>query len=684
MSLRARFQSATRLFAVFVLVTTTLAIALAGVSWRLIRQDRELERQRRQDRLSQVLDTAAAGLLRTLSDRKQQIVALATPTGDDARAAAAVVRDVSDDSALVILDPRRATVAPEGRILFFPTSVTGPEAGGEAFAAGESAEFQRRDFTSALTAYAALARSPISAVRAGALLRTARVHRTMGMTDLALAMYAELSRMAGPTPAGRAGEGGADAAPTVAGVPVDLVARHAECSVLAETGRLAPLRAAARNLHADLLAGRWRITRGSWAYYIEETRGWLDPSDNAACEADRGTATAAALSSGLEHAWRAWQTSTAGGTPTTRVDHWREAGRTWVLLSSRPSTRLVVLLLGPREISSQWLGRYQAGAGTGVALGLSDATGAPVAALPAGLSGQALRSPADTGLPWTLHAAAAGSLPEAAAPRTLLMAGIGVLALLLAAGAFFIGRAITRELEVARMQSDFVAAVSHEFRTPLSSVCHISEMLVDGRVADDERRGRLYGTLRRESERLRRLVEGLLDFARIGAGGREYRLERLEPSPFLQALGSEFEADVAAGENDARVRIDVAPDLPVVRADREALGRVLWNLLDNAVKYSPCAPRVRLTARAAGPWVEVSVADEGLGVSPEERARIFQKFARGSAATATGVKGTGLGLSMVRHTVEAHGGTVRVESRPGEGSTFTITLPAAGGGDVGA
>jgi signal transduction histidine kinase len=679
MFLRARFRSATRLFGVFVVVTTTLAIALAWVSWRLVQQDRELERQRRQDRLGQVLDTTAAGLLRMLSDREQQLITLAAATHDDVEMAAAVARDLSRDSAIVALDRRGAIVAPEGRILFYPTIVAGPEAGGAAFAAGESAEFQRHDFTSALDAYAALASSPVAAVRAGALLRTARVHRTMGIPDQALAAYAELSRIAGPTQAGnvREGDGGAEAGPMFAGVPVDLVARHAACAVLAETERQGALRTAARSLHADLLAGRWRLTRGSWAYYVEETRGWLGPSDSAAREAERDTATAAALSNGFEHAWRAWQTSPATSAPTARVDHWREAGKTWVLLSSRSSTRLVVLLIGPREVSTHWLGRHQSSAGSGIALGLSDATGAPVAALPAGVATQALRSPADTGLPWTLHAAATGPLPKAAAPRTLLLAGIGVLALLLAAGAFFIGRAITRELEVARMQSDFVAAVSHEFRTPLSSVCHISEMLVDGRVADHERRDRLYGTLQRESERLRRLVEGLLDVARMDAGGREYRLERLEPSPFLQALGSEFEADVVAAANNARVQVDVVPDLPVVRADREALGRALWNLLDNAVKYSPHAPHVRLTARAAGQSVEVVVKDEGLGISLEEQAHIFQKFARGSAAMATGVKGTGLGLSMVRHIVEAHGGTVRVESRLGEGSTFTITLPTA-------
>jgi signal transduction histidine kinase len=488
--------------------------------------------------------------------------------------------------------------------------------------------------------------------------------------------------MAGPTPGSRVGDAshGEDAVPTVGGVPVDLVARHATCAVMAEAGRQDALHAAARSLHADLLAGRWRLTRGSWTYYVEETRGWLGPSDSAARNADHGAATAISLSTALEHAWRGWQASPALGTPTVRIDHARDAGKTWVLLSSLSSNRFVAQLIGPREISRQWLGRHQASAGVGVALGLSDATGEPIVPLPAGLATQALRSPADTGLPWTLHAAAAGPQPIAAAPRTLLLAGIGVLALLLAAGAFFIGRAITRELEVARMQADFVAAVSHEFRTPLSSVCHISEMLVDGRVADDERRSRLYATLQRESERLRRLVEGLLDFARIDAGGREYRLERLEPSPFLQALGGEFEAEVAAAQSGACLQIDVAPALPAVRADREALGRAVWNVLDNAVKYSAGEPRVRLIGRAAGGHVEVVVEDQGLGISPDELTRIFQKFARGSAAVATGVKGTGLGLSMVRHIVEAHGGTVRVESRPGEGSTFAITLPAAGEG----
>lgn len=680
MSLRARFRSATHLFAVFAVVTTTLAGALVWVSWRLIQQDRELERQRRQDRLGQVLDAAAAGLLRTLSEREQQLAELARASPDALPAAmSAAARDLSDDSAIVVLDEHRTAVAPAGRILFFPTAAVGPEAGGPVFSPGEAAEYQRHDPDTARDAYASLARSPSAAVRAGALLRLARVYRAMKMPDRALAAYADLARAAEAAApyavAGTGREANGDATPTLGGAPVDLVARHATCQVLAENGRRDALRAAALSLRADLMAGRWRITRGQWAYYVDETRGWLAPADEATFAADGGAETAVALSGALAQAWRAGQTSPAAAATPARVDHWREGGRTWIVVLSRSSGRLVALLAGPREISGRWLGRHQALAGAGIALGMSDAAGAAVVPFPAGATTQVARPGVETGLPWTLHAVAIGPLPAAAAPRTLLVAGIGALALLLAAGAFFIGRAITRELEVARMQSDFVAAVSHEFRTPLASVCHLSEMLVDGRVADEEKRERLYRTLQRESERLRRLVEGLLDFARMDAGGRQYRLERVETTPFLRALGEEFAVDAAT--QDARVQIDVPSDLPATQADREALGRAIWNLMDNAVKYSPNKPRVRVTARAAVAGVEVSVSDEGLGISADEHARIFQKFARGSAAATSGVKGTGLGLSMVRHIVEAHGGTIRVDSRPGEGSTFTISLPAS-------
>jgi two-component system sensor histidine kinase SenX3 len=114
---------------------------------------------------------------------------------------------------------------------------------------------------------------------------------------------------------------------------------------------------------------------------------------------------------------------------------------------------------------------------------------------------------------------------------------------------------------------------------------------------------------------------------------------------------------------------------PVVRADAEALGRAVWNLLDNAVKYSPEAKSVRVSVSQDAGRVAIAVSDEGVGIPPAERDAIFQKFVRGTSSDGRGVKGTGIGLAMVKHIVEAHGGEVRVESEVGRGSTFTILLP---------
>jgi len=189
----------------------------------------------------------------------------------------------------------------------------------------------------------------------------------------------------------------------------------------------------------------------------------------------------------------------------------------------------------------------------------------------------------------------------------------------------------------------------------------------------------------RDSARLQRLVESLLDFGRMESGAREYRMERVDLTGLLRALAGEFSAEAAAAGYD--VETSLKSEGAEVSADREALARAAWNLLDNAVKYSPSHKTVWLSSAIVDGRVEISVRDRGVGVSPEDRRRIFDKFARGANAMATGAKGTGLGLAMVQHIVTAHGGDVRVDSAPGAGSTFTIALPLlnaapAGGPDA--
>jgi K+-sensing histidine kinase KdpD len=186
-------------------------------------------------------------------------------------------------------------------------------------------------------------------------------------------------------------------------------------------------------------------------------------------------------------------------------------------------------------------------------------------------------------------------------------------------GSYFTARAFLRELAVARLQSDFVAAVSHEFRTPLASLRQLTENLLDGRVTTDERRATYYRAQARATGRLHRLVEGLLDFGRMEAGVLRYRLEPLEVGDLVHSTVEEFRQDHA--DRGHQVELTLADGLPPVNGDREALTRALWNLLDNAAKYSPGEPTI---------WVEaardrhVAVVRDGAWAS---RRRTEESFA---------------------------------------------------------
>jgi signal transduction histidine kinase len=249
------------------------------------------------------------------------------------------------------------------------------------------------------------------------------------------------------------------------------------------------------------------------------------------------------------------------------------------------------------------------------------------------------------------------------------------MALFLLGGGAFIARAIRRDSEVARMQSDFVSAVSHEFRSPLTSIRQLSEILALGRVHGDDRRQVYYDTLVRESTRLQRLVEALLNFGRMEAGVRQYRFEELDAASLVERIAAEFHPQVA--EAGRSIQLEPGAEACPIEADPDAMAVALRNLVDNALKYSAGAPTVWVGWPLADQRVAIRVRDSGAGIPQSEQRAIFRKFVRGSAAAAANVKGSGLGLAMVRHIVAAHGGEITVDSREGEGSTFTIFLPQA-------
>jgi two-component system phosphate regulon sensor histidine kinase PhoR len=284
-----------------------------------------------------------------------------------------------------------------------------------------------------------------------------------------------------------------------------------------------------------------------------------------------------------------------------------------------------------------------------------------------------------TSLPWNLHLLTLDVGVRHAyfdARRRVLLGAILFIALLVLAGSYFVWRALTHEMAVARLQADFVSAVSHELRTPLTALQQFSELLVAGRVANENDRLQYYKAMAHESRQLRRLVERLLDFGRIEAGALRYRTEPLDPTALVRDVVAEFESSGEARGH--RIELNVNGSMRPVRADAEMLGCVIWNLLDNAVKYSPGCSTVWVDLEQDAASTAVRVRDQGVGVRPEEREDIFRKFFRGTAAKASEVRGAGIGLAMARQIVAAHGGRLVVESQPGEGSVFIVELPLEG------
>lgn len=290
-----------------------------------------------------------------------------------------------------------------------------------------------------------------------------------------------------------------------------------------------------------------------------------------------------------------------------------------------------------------------------------------------------MKTSRETGLPWTVQLAA-GEQHAAeltfSSRRNLFAASLGLMVLVIAASSYFVVTAVNRELRVARLQSDFVAAVSHEFRTPLTAMCHLTELLEDGQTAPG-RVAQYHRVLAKESRRLHAMVESLLDFGRIEAGRRTYELAEIDVVSFVTETVRDFREQRA--EDAPRVHLttpDEANAAPLmIHVDRGALTVALRNLIDNAIKYSPAPGSVTVSVKSEGPFVGISVDDEGPGVSKAETQEIFRKFTRGAAARTMNVKGTGIGLTLASEIVRAHGGRLELTSEPGRGSRFTTLLP---------
>jgi two-component system, OmpR family, phosphate regulon sensor histidine kinase PhoR len=234
---------------------------------------------------------------------------------------------------------------------------------------------------------------------------------------------------------------------------------------------------------------------------------------------------------------------------------------------------------------------------------------------------------------------------------------------------------VTELRRLERVRQDFVANVSHEFKTPLTAIQGFAETLLGGALDDPGNNRRFLDIIRNHAIRLARLTNDLLKLARIEAGKLEVEFF---PVGLMELIEGCAETTLLkASRKQITLEIEVPPGLPAVRGDASLLRDVLQNLLDNAIQYTPPGGRVHVTAEAIGREAVITVSDTGIGIPTSDRERIFERFYRVDAARSREAGGTGLGLSIAKHIVEAHNGRLWVDSVIGEGSKFSFSIPIA-------
>jgi two-component system phosphate regulon sensor histidine kinase PhoR len=245
-----------------------------------------------------------------------------------------------------------------------------------------------------------------------------------------------------------------------------------------------------------------------------------------------------------------------------------------------------------------------------------------------------------------------------------------------AIGAVLVLHDISELRRLERVRQDFVANVSHEFKTPLTAIRGFAETLLGGALDDVEHRARFVEIIQEHAERLTRLTDDLLKLSTIEAGKMELNLLTVSPADLLKICTDT--AGFAAKKKQQTIKIECARDLAAIRGDSGRLRDVLQNLLDNAVQYTPAGGHIIASAVKTGDEIVFTVADNGIGIPQAEQERIFERFYRVDEGRSREVGGTGLGLSIARHIAEAHGGRIWVESAIGQGSRFHFSVPVAG------
>jgi signal transduction histidine kinase len=611
------------LLAALVATTAVVTASLCWAGWRLLDQQRAIDDQRAREQLENGADAIAAVVRGRLAEAGEGLTAW--PASSQAPPPAI------DRAIVIAIGPGQVEVSPKGAVPYVPVDRHPPSVT-TAFASIETAEFAASSPAMVADRYRVLATQPDATVRAGALLRLGRVLRKAHDFAAAAAAYEQLAALGGVR---------------TDDLPAELAGLEGQRATYLARNDSERERRVAAQIAKGLDEGRWLMTRGMAEFYRGDGEGqrpdsWL-------------------LADVVDDVWRG-----ADGHLSARGQRVAETAAGPVLVLWRSNGDRTALL-------AAFAHAFLDVPSPGVTWRLEDPEGRAIAGGAARPSRSVARIIGNAEYPWTLHVGGASPNAGAAGNRRLLLAMLAAVLVFVWGATYVMARAIRREAAVARLQSDFVAAVSHEFRSPLTTMRQMAEMLEMNRLPSEERRQQYYGVLAGEAARLQRLVETLLNFGRMEAGAERFTFTEVDAGVLVRDVVRDIEPQA----RHAGTQIEMgapASDIHVL-ADQNALALALRNLIDNAIKYSPRQSTVSVELKKEHDRAAISVSDRGTGIPPGEQHAIFQRFVRGRAAIDANVKGTGVGLSMVQHIVRAHGGEIRLDSEVGRGSTFTILLP---------
>lgn len=684
------------------------SLLLGYLAFRGIQNDRalvekeSLEKTRRaSDQVVRAVDAGITSVERSLSDAASRL------SGSPSAGAQALLEKLAADDPLIeqifYLQGFQNIQFPEAGLLYVPdgrreteaSPAGGPRLSAD-YQAGQRLEFQDRDCPRALDAYRRALENPTNARHAGMILNAvARVQKKSGLLQEARSTYERILR---------------DHSRTVipGGMPLGPSAVLEICQLFWQLGNIRGSLATGLGLYRSLLQREWPVEKAEFEFFIERAKDHLgtilsappDGLDTQASQAEfrtlaekeaearkrterallfqssAGPMLKAMLSGGPDvpnpsSSRRVLDIETASflvliGRPAEREGS--APNGAWGVLIDAERLREDVLMPAIREYlpsgDTTWIVRSSEGR----VLRSSEVPAAgPVT----------LRTDFASNFPdWSLEF----HQPPPRLIKTFLLTrrGLYFFVFLLIAGILVFGlvlttRSVAHELELARMKSDFVSTVSHEFKSPLTSIRQLAEMLQSRRVPSEERRQKYYDVLLEQSERLTLLTDNILSLAKIEEGRAEFAFEITDISALLTDIMTTIQDRVR--HEGIEIGLAIEGPLPPLPADRTALSQAVTNLVDNAVKYSGDARKISVRAALDGTDITVAVQDFGIGIKKVDIPRLFERFYRAGDALTRTVKGSGLGLTLVKEIVEAHRGRIEVESEPGKGSTFTIRLP---------